>query len=85
MVQTTVQKTKSSQLNDKRSYFPDWVLSLPYGHKALDEKDEFKKQKGQKIEKYFWQTYFRINLAINKRDCFEEPEVILIMYRILIV
>ena len=58
MVQTTVQKTKSSQLNDKRFYFPDWILSLPYGHKALEEKDEFKKQKGQKIEKYFWQIYF---------------------------
>ena len=55
MVKTNVTKTKFSQLNDKRFYFPDGVLSLPYGHVALKEIDEFKKQKGQKIEKHFWQ------------------------------
>lgn len=55
MIKTTVQKTKFSQLNDKRFYFPDGILSLPYGHINLKEIDEFKKQKGQKIEKYFWQ------------------------------
>ena len=31
------------------------ILSPPYGHPALTEIDEFKKQKSQKIEKYFWQ------------------------------
>ena len=55
MVTTNVTKTKFSQLNDNRFYFPDDVLSLPYGHVALNEIGEFKKQKGQKIEKYFWQ------------------------------
>ena len=55
MVKTVVTKTKFSQLNDKRFYFPDEILSLPYGHQSLKEIDEFKKQKGQKIEKYFWQ------------------------------
>ena len=54
MVKTVVTKTKFSQLNDKRFYFPDGILSLPYGHQSLKEIDEFKKQKGQKIEKYFW-------------------------------
>lgn len=50
-----VKKTKFSQLNDKRFYFPDGILSLPYGHKSLKEIDDFKKEKGQKIEKYFWE------------------------------
>ena len=41
--------------NDKRFYFPDSILSLPYGHPSLSEIDNFKRQKGQKIEKYFWE------------------------------
>ena len=32
MVKTTVRETKFSQLNDKRFYFPNGILSLPYGH-----------------------------------------------------
>ena len=55
MVKTNVTKTKFSQLNDKRFYFPDDILSLPCGHVALNEIVEFKRQKGQKIEKCFWQ------------------------------
>ena len=42
-----------SQLNDKRFYFPDGVVSLPFHHPNLKEIDEFKKDKGQKTEKYF--------------------------------
>ena len=40
-------------MNNKRSYFPDRVVSLPFGHKNLKEIDDFKKEKGQKIEKHF--------------------------------
>ena len=29
--------------------------SLPFGHQNLKEIDEFKKEKGQKIERYFWE------------------------------
>ena len=47
-------KSKFSQLNDKRFYFPNAVISLPFGHSALN--DEFKKNKGQKIEDYFLQN-----------------------------
>ena len=50
MVTTSVMKTKFSQLNDKRFYFPNGVLSLPYGYPSLRETDDFKKEKGQKIE-----------------------------------
>ena len=54
MVKTTVTKTKFSQLNGKRFCFPDGILSSSYTHQSLREIDEFKKQKGKKIEKYFW-------------------------------
>ena len=53
MVKASVIKTKFSQLNDKRFYFPDGILSLPYGHPSLEEIENFKKEQGQKIEKYF--------------------------------
>ena len=53
MRKNTVQKTKFSQVNDKRFYFPNGIVSLPYGHQNLKEIDDFKKEKGQKIEKYF--------------------------------
>ena len=49
-----ITKTKFSQLNDKRFYFPNRILSLPFGHLSLNELDEYKKNKGQRIEKYFW-------------------------------
>ena len=41
MVKETVQKTKFSQLNDKRFYFPDGIVSLPYSHQNLKEIDDF--------------------------------------------
>lgn len=53
-------KTKFSQLNDKRFYFADGVVSLPYGHPSLKEIDKFKKEKDQKIEKYFWKQKERL-------------------------
>ena len=55
MIKTTVTKTKFSQLNDKRFYFPDGILSLPYGRPCLEEIENFKSEQGQKIEKYFWE------------------------------
>ena len=51
----TVTKTKYSQLNDKKFYFPNDIISLHFGHPSLKEISEFKTEKGQKIKKYFWQ------------------------------
>ena len=48
MVKIMVTKTKFSQLNDKRFYFPNSILSLPYGHLSLEALDNFKKEQGSK-------------------------------------
>ena len=45
MFKKTVAKTKFSQLNDKRFYFPDGIVSLPFDHKNLKEIDDFKQEK----------------------------------------
>ena len=45
MVKKIVIKTKFSQLNDKRSPFPDGVASLPFSHINLKEIDYLKKKK----------------------------------------
>ena len=51
-----IMKSKFSQLNDKRFYFPNAIISLPFGHEALSEIDKFKKNQGQRIEQYFLQS-----------------------------
>ena len=70
MVKTTVTKTKFSQLNGKRFCFPDGILSSPYTHQSLREIDEFKKQKGKKIEKYFWQEKEKL-FQMEKKNSFK--------------
>ena len=49
-----IKKSKFSQLNDKRFYFPNAIVSLPFGHLVLCEIDKYKKDKGRRTEKYFW-------------------------------
>ena len=46
-----VTKTRYSQLNDKKFYFPNDIISLHFGHPSLKEISEFKTEKGQKIKK----------------------------------
>ena len=62
----TVTKSKFSQLNNKKFYFADGVVSLPFGHPLLKEIDEFKLGKGQKIEKYFWEEKGNLFSLENK-------------------
>ena len=65
-----ITKTTFSQVNDKRFYFPNAIVSLPFGHVVLKELDEFKKSKGQRIEKYFWKEKKKLleleNVALKK-------------------
>ena len=69
MVKKTATKSKFSQLNDKRFYFPDGVCFFTFRSSTLKKIDEFKQGKGQKIEKYFWEekeNFF--NLKKNIQD-----------------
>ena len=50
-----ITKSKFSQMNDKKFYFPNAVISLPFGHQVLNEIDQYKENQGQRIEKYFLQ------------------------------
>ena len=75
MMKNTVHKTKFSQLNDKRFYFPNGTVSFPYGHQNLKEIDDFKKEKGQKIEKYFWKQKEQL-LSMEKRSLKNTPRLI---------
>ena len=62
-----VTKTRYSQLNDKKFYFPNDIISLHFGHPSLKEISEFKTEKGQKIEKYFWQEKEKLS-AMEKNS-----------------
>ena len=53
MIRTTVTKNTFSQLNDKKFYFPNGVVSLPFHHLSFAKRVDFKQKKGQKIEKCF--------------------------------
>ena len=66
--------TKFSQLNDKRFYLPNGILSLPFGHLSLMEIDNHKKNKGQRIEKYFWQEKENL-LSTEKKALLVTPHL----------
>ena len=55
MVRKKVTKSTFSQLNDKRFYFPVGIVSMPFGYKTLKQINDFKKEKCQKIERFFWE------------------------------
>ena len=43
MTMTSVNKVKFASLNDKRYYFSDGIVSLPFGHPSLNAVREYKK------------------------------------------
>ena len=43
MIMTSCNKVKFAKLNDKRYYFSDSIVSLPFGHPSLNEIREYKK------------------------------------------
>ena len=66
MEKKTIIKSKFLQINDKRFYFPDDILSLPFYHPNLKEHNEFIEKMGQRVEKYFWNKKEKL-LEIEKR------------------
>ena len=60
MTTYTIKRNNFSQLNDKGFYFPSGIFSLPFRYKYLEEINNYKNKKGQRIEKYFWKEKPRL-------------------------
>ena len=69
-----ITKTKFSQLNEKNFYFPNVIISLPFGHSSLKEIDTFKRDKGQRIEWYFLKEKERM-LELEKKALKQCPRL----------
>ena len=50
MVTKTVTKSKFSRINDRRFYFPDAIVSRPFGHPNLNEIDDFMQKGAKKLK-----------------------------------
>lgn len=48
-----IEKSKFAEINDKRYYFSDDIVSLPFYHHDLLEIIDFKEKKKQRVENYF--------------------------------
>ena len=48
MILEEIEKSKFVQTNDKRYYFSDGTVSLPFSHSLLHEINQFKKEKKNK-------------------------------------
>ena len=55
MTTTLIRKSKFPQLNDKRFYFSDNVVLLPFAHPLLSELNSYKQNLGEKIEEIILQ------------------------------
>ena len=67
-----IKKNKFSKLSDKQFYFPNAIISLPFSHLTFKEIDEYKKDKGRKIEKYFWKE--KEALSILEKEALKKNE-----------
>ena len=77
MIKKNVVKSKCSHLNDKIFYFPDGIVSLPSGHKNLNQIDDFKKEKDQKIKKHFWEEK-EVLFNMEKKPTEKHPKTLLL-------
>ena len=67
----TVNKIQFGQLNDKRFYFPNGIVSLPFGHFLFDE---LRKERSQnrniqlQIKEKKWEFIKKENEVLNKNE-----------------
>ena len=54
MVLEEIEKSKFTQINDKRYYFSDRIVSLPFSHPLLYEIVKFNREKKPKKLKHFY-------------------------------
>ena len=52
MVPEEIEKSKFAQINGKRYYFSDGIVSLPFSHPYLHEIVQFKRDKKQTIKSF---------------------------------
>ena len=57
------------------------MISLPFGHLILKQIDEYKKDKGRKIEKYFWKE--KETLLILEKEVLKKNEGLNVLDNIL--
>ena len=70
MILEEIEKSKFAQINDKRYYFSDGIVSLPFSHLYLHEIVQFKRDKKQKIELFLQeekQTYSDGKICCGKK------------------
>ena len=65
MIMTRINKVKFASLNDKRYYFSDGIVSLPFAHPSLQKITEFKKSL-KEIHKVIENEKFKILRDENK-------------------
>ena len=71
MQMNTVNKIQFGQLNDKRFYFPNGIVSLPFGHCLFDEMRKKKTQNRNihlQIKDRKWEFIKKENEILNKNE-----------------
>ena len=71
MQMTTVNKIQFGQLNDKRFYFPNGIVSLPFGHFLFNDIRKLRHQHRDihlQIQKKKWEFIKQENEVINKNE-----------------
>ena len=72
MQQKTVIKIKFPQFSNNRFCFSDGITSLSLFHLYLNELNDYKEQKCQRIEKHFWQEKDKLLAKENKAQSMNE-------------
>ena len=72
MIMTSSNKVKFTRLNDKRYYFSDGIVSLPFGHPSLDEIRNYKKSLSDDIHRVIEEEKNKLlndeNIVVNSNE-----------------
>ena len=72
MIMTSSNKVKFTRLNDKRYYFSDGIVSLPFGHPSLDEIRNYKKSILNEIHRVIEEEKNKLlndeNIVVNSNE-----------------
>ena len=68
MILQEIEKSKFAQINDKRHYFSDGIVSLPISHPYLHEIVKFKRDKKKKIEAFLHKLILMEKFAVENNN-----------------